>query len=190
METSTAISRSRCRRNRYRATTSGRTISASTIQPVAGHMGYNWRQTFWYEPEKAIYGVHGNSGYLFRFLPPTGRSRCSTASPPKIPSAAACSTSSATAISASRLDADDRTIYYLTGGPIYDKRPPREGQGLHRQGRVQRAAKTCTSSRGTFRLATLHRPRCDLLRERPAPELRQLHRRRQGRFRLRAVPRL
>ena len=26
-------------------------------------MGYNWRQTFWYAPGKAIYGVHGNSGY-------------------------------------------------------------------------------------------------------------------------------
>src|SRR5262249_33454728 len=27
-------------------------------------MGYNWRQTFWYAPEKAIYGLHGTSGYL------------------------------------------------------------------------------------------------------------------------------
>ena len=32
----------------------------------AGHMGYNWRQTFWHAQENAIYGVHGNSGYLFR----------------------------------------------------------------------------------------------------------------------------
>ena len=37
----------------------------------AGHMGYNWRQTFWFGPEKAIYGVHGNSGYLFRYLAAT-----------------------------------------------------------------------------------------------------------------------
>ena len=36
-------------------------------------MGYNWRQTFWYAPEKAIYGVHGNSGYLFRYLPASGQ---------------------------------------------------------------------------------------------------------------------
>jgi hypothetical protein len=34
-----------------------------------GTMGYNWRQTVWYAPEKAFYGVHGNSGYLFRFDP-------------------------------------------------------------------------------------------------------------------------
>lgn len=32
-------------------------------------MGYNWRQTFWYEPEKLFYGLHGGSGYLFRFDP-------------------------------------------------------------------------------------------------------------------------
>jgi hypothetical protein len=32
-----------------------------------GHMGYNWRQIVWYEPEKVFYGVHGNSGTLFRF---------------------------------------------------------------------------------------------------------------------------
>jgi len=32
-----------------------------------GHMGYNWRQTVWYEPEKMFYGVHGNTGFLFRF---------------------------------------------------------------------------------------------------------------------------
>jgi len=31
-----------------------------------GHMGYNWRQAFWHPTENAIYGVHGNSGYLFR----------------------------------------------------------------------------------------------------------------------------
>ena len=35
----------------------------------SGHMGYNWRQVVWYPAEKAFYGVHGNSGYLFRFDP-------------------------------------------------------------------------------------------------------------------------
>ena len=34
-----------------------------------GHMGYNWRQVVWHPAEKAFYGVHGNSGYLFRFDP-------------------------------------------------------------------------------------------------------------------------
>jgi len=34
-----------------------------------GHLAYHWRQTFWYPPERAIYGIHGNSGYLFCFDP-------------------------------------------------------------------------------------------------------------------------
>ncbi|HRR34413.1 MAG TPA: hypothetical protein P5026_09960, partial [Kiritimatiellia bacterium] len=33
----------------------------------SGSMGYNWRQTVWHPKEKVFYGVHGNSGYLFRF---------------------------------------------------------------------------------------------------------------------------
>jgi len=36
-----------------------------------GHMGYNWRQTFYSKTDGMIYGVHGNSGYLFRFNPKT-----------------------------------------------------------------------------------------------------------------------
>lgn len=32
-----------------------------------GHMGYNWRQIVWYGPESVFYGIHGNTGYLFRF---------------------------------------------------------------------------------------------------------------------------
>jgi len=32
-------------------------------------MGCNWRQTVWCKADKAIYGVHGNSEYLFRFNP-------------------------------------------------------------------------------------------------------------------------
>lgn len=35
----------------------------------SGSMGYNWRQTVWHPAEKDFYGVHGNSGYLFRFDP-------------------------------------------------------------------------------------------------------------------------
>ncbi|TAM78932.1 MAG: hypothetical protein EPN47_19850, partial [Acidobacteria bacterium] len=34
-----------------------------------GTMGYNWRQAFWYPPQKAFYAVHGRSGYLFKFEP-------------------------------------------------------------------------------------------------------------------------
>ena len=34
-----------------------------------GHMGYNWRQVVWCDADQMAYGVHGNSGYLFRFDP-------------------------------------------------------------------------------------------------------------------------
>jgi len=34
-----------------------------------GHMGYNWRQIVRYAPGRAFYGVHGNTGFLFRFNP-------------------------------------------------------------------------------------------------------------------------
>jgi hypothetical protein len=34
-----------------------------------GTMGYNWRQAFWYPPQKVFYAVHGRSGYLFKFDP-------------------------------------------------------------------------------------------------------------------------
>ena len=30
-------------------------------------MAYNWRQIVWYRPERLFYGVHGSSGFLFRF---------------------------------------------------------------------------------------------------------------------------
>ncbi len=34
-----------------------------------GTMGYNWRQAFWYAPQRIIYAQNGRSGYLFRFDP-------------------------------------------------------------------------------------------------------------------------
>lgn len=83
-----------------------------------GTMGYNWRQAFWYAPEKAIYATHGNSGYLFRFKP----------SVPQVDVLERI-----TSLPSKRsgmydmfyygylgftLGPDGRTIYYLTGGPI------------------------------------------------------------------------
>lgn len=32
-----------------------------------GSMGYNWRQMVWYPRERMFYGIHGNTGQLFRF---------------------------------------------------------------------------------------------------------------------------
>jgi len=84
-----------------------------------GHMGYNWRQTVWYAPQKMIYGVHGNSGYLFRFDPravgvevleriTSGPSRRS-----------GMFDQFSYGYLGFTLGPDGHTLHYLTGGPIY-----------------------------------------------------------------------
>jgi sugar lactone lactonase YvrE len=86
----------------------------------SGHMGYNWRQTFWYEPDKSIYGVHGNSGYLFRFRPADGTVEVLD----RITSADSKRSGMFDQFSYGylgfALGPDGRAIYYLTGGPIYE----------------------------------------------------------------------
>ena len=84
-----------------------------------GHMGYNWRQVFWYEPEEVIYGVHGNSGYLFRFDPAVPRGEVLerlTSLPSK---RSGMFDQFSYGYLGFTLGPDGRTIYYLTGGPIY-----------------------------------------------------------------------
>jgi hypothetical protein len=84
-----------------------------------GHMGYNWRQTFWRAADNMIYGVHGNSGYLFRFDPATERIEVLdriTSEPSK-----RCGMFDQFSYGYLGFAAghDQKTIYYLTGGPIY-----------------------------------------------------------------------
>jgi len=84
-----------------------------------GSMGYNWRKIFWYAPENTAYGVHGNSGYLFRFNP---SGKCveivdRIASLPSQKSGMADQFSYG--YLGFQLGPDNETIYYLTGGPIY-----------------------------------------------------------------------
>jgi len=84
-----------------------------------GHMGYNWRQAFWYAPQKMIYGVHGNSGYLFRFDPRLPRVEVLerlTSLPSK---RSGMFDQFSYGYLGFTLGPDGRTIYYLTGGPIY-----------------------------------------------------------------------
>jgi hypothetical protein len=84
-----------------------------------GHMGYNWRQVVWCKAENAAYGVHGNSGYLFRF-------------DPRIPQISVVDR--ITSMPSKRsgmfdqfsygylgftLSPDGHTLHYLTGGPVY-----------------------------------------------------------------------
>jgi len=84
-----------------------------------GHMGYNWRQTFWYAPEKMVYGVHGNSGYLFRFDPAAPRLEVLdriTSEPSK---RSGMFDQFSFGYLGFALAPDNQTICYLTGGPIY-----------------------------------------------------------------------
>ena len=84
-----------------------------------GHMGYNWRQTFWHPGEQAVYGVHGNSGYLFRLEPRRPRVQVLerlTSLPSK---ASGMFDQFSYGYLGFALGPDRRTIHYLTGGPIY-----------------------------------------------------------------------
>jgi hypothetical protein len=86
---------------------------------TSGSMAYNWRQVFWYGPEKKVYGVHGNSGYLFRFDPSVPRLDVLerlTSVPSKL---TGMGDQFSYGYLGFKLGPDGKTIYYLTGGPIY-----------------------------------------------------------------------
>lgn len=86
----------------------------------AGHMGYNWRQTFWYGPDKAIYGVHGNSGYLFRYLTASGQVEVLDRITSEDSKRSGMFDQFSYGYLGFTLGADGQTIYYLTGGPVYE----------------------------------------------------------------------
>ncbi|HEY4196307.1 MAG TPA: hypothetical protein VGM63_12280 [Mucilaginibacter sp.] len=85
-----------------------------------GSMGYNWRKIFWHKQEEVAYGVHGNSGYLFRFDPRTPKIELVR----RITSVPSQKSGMFDQFSYGylgfQLGPDGQTIYYLTGGPIYE----------------------------------------------------------------------
>lgn len=84
-----------------------------------GHMGYNWRQTVWHPGSRTIFGVHGNSGYLFRFDPAAARVDVLerlTSNPSKLSGMFDQFSYGYLGFS---LGPDGQTLHYLTGGPIY-----------------------------------------------------------------------
>ncbi|WP_277487752.1 hypothetical protein [Catalinimonas alkaloidigena] len=93
-----------------------------------GSMGYNWRKIFWYPPEEVAYGVHGNSGYLFRFDP----TKKTVELVERITSAPSRKSGMYDQFSYGylgfQLAPDGETIYYLTGGPIYKNGKRIEGK--------------------------------------------------------------
>ena len=84
-----------------------------------GSMGYNWRKIFWYAPEQVAYGIHGNSGYLFRFDPLVPRIEL-VERLTSVPSRrSGMFDQFSYGYLGFQLGPDYETIYYLTGGPIY-----------------------------------------------------------------------
>ena len=84
-----------------------------------GNMGYNWRAIAWYPGENVAYGVHGNSGYLFRFDPLKKKIEIVdriTSEPSK---KSGMFDQFSYGYLGFDLGNDKETLYYLTGGPIY-----------------------------------------------------------------------
>jgi hypothetical protein len=84
-----------------------------------GSMGYNWRRIIWYPQEGVAYGVHGNSGYLFRFDPRKPELTLVeriTSEPSK---KSGMFDQFSYGYLGFELGPDHKTLYYLTGGPVY-----------------------------------------------------------------------
>ncbi len=84
-----------------------------------GHMGYNWRQVVWYPAEHRVYGVHGNSGYLFRFDPRAERVEVLDRLTSVPSQRAGMFDQFSYGYLGFTLGPDGRALYYLTGGPVY-----------------------------------------------------------------------
>lgn len=85
----------------------------------AGHMAYNWRQVVWYAPDNMVYGVHGNSGYLFRFDPKAERVDVLDRITSEPSQRSGMFDQFSYGYLGFTLGPDGRTLYYLTGGPVY-----------------------------------------------------------------------
>ncbi|MFA7172929.1 MAG: hypothetical protein WC340_05865 [Kiritimatiellia bacterium] len=86
----------------------------------SGSMGYNWRQLVWHPDEKVFYGVHGNSGYLFRFDPKATRIEVLDRITSEPSQRSGMGDQFSYGYLGFTLGPDGRTLYYLTGGPIYE----------------------------------------------------------------------
>lgn len=92
-----------------------------------GHMGYHWRQTVWYEPQGAILGVHGNSGYLFRYLPAENRVEVIERLTSEPSRRSGMFDMYYYGYLGLAFGNDGRTLYYLTGGPIPGRKREQTG---------------------------------------------------------------
>jgi hypothetical protein len=84
-----------------------------------GSMGYNWRAITWYAPEGVAYGVHGNSGYLFRFDPREPKIEIVERITSEPSRKSGMYDQFSYGYLGFQLGPDGETLYYLTGGPVY-----------------------------------------------------------------------
>ena len=115
-----------------------------------GSMGYNWRKIFWHEVDNVAYGVHGNSGYLFRFDPQKPEIQIID----RIASQPSKRSGMFDQFSYGYLGfqpgPDKETIYYLTGGPIYENGKRVKG--------AEQIAKGAAKGLENLHLVTYHLP--------------------------------
>ncbi|MDR2039400.1 MAG: hypothetical protein LBQ60_15875 [Bacteroidales bacterium] len=99
-----------------------------------GSMAYNWRKVCWCEQEHVAYGVHGNSGYLFRFDPEKRELEVME----RITSGPSRKSGMYDQFSYGYLGfmlSNSQTVYYLTGGPVY-----RDGKRVGGTGKIAMGA--------------------------------------------------
>ncbi|MCB0664233.1 MAG: hypothetical protein KDC80_00350 [Saprospiraceae bacterium] len=99
-----------------------------------GSMGFNWRKIHWHPQEKVAYGIHGNSGYLFRFDPRKSHIELIeriTSSPSRT---YGMYDQFSYGYLGFHLDAVKNRIHYLTGGPIFENGKIIGGENIPRGG--------------------------------------------------------
>jgi len=84
-----------------------------------GHMGYNWRQAVYSPTDKCFYGVHGNSGYLFKFDPKAQRIEVLDRLTSNSSKRSGMFDQFSYGYLGFEIGKDNRTLNYLTGAPIY-----------------------------------------------------------------------
>lgn len=87
---------------------------------TAGSMGYNWRKIYWHPKEQVAYGIHGNSGYLFRFDPSKSQIELIERITSTLSRKYGMYDQFSYGYLGFYLDPDKNLIYYLTGGPILE----------------------------------------------------------------------
>ncbi len=84
-----------------------------------GNMGYNWRSIVWHAAEMVAYGVHGNSGYLFKFDPREPKVEIVQRITSEPSQKSGMFDQFSYGYLGFQIGPDKETLYYLTGGPVY-----------------------------------------------------------------------